>query len=747
MERQDEIDEVVGEFLVECHENLDRLDGDLLVLERGQATNDTLASIFRTIHTIKGTCGFLGLGKLESVAHKGENLLSLLRDGKVSSSPELTGALLRLVDAIRAILSHIEHDGGEGDDDYRMLLSDLEELARTDVSATPTESEAVLDDFAPEPSVDPGVAAPGSSEPTAPELADAAPASGDPRVGSSVADRSVRLDTGVLDRLMDLVSELVAARNQILQFSTKSEDPSFLATSHNLNLITTELQEGVMKTRMQPIANLWGKYPRIVRDLALSCGRQIRLEMEGSETELDRTILEAIKDPLTHVLRNAADHGIESPTERIAAGKPAEGVLRLRAFHEGGQINIEISDDGKGIDCERVLARAIERGLVSRDNAARMSEHEITRLIFLPGFSTAQAVTNVSGRGVGMDVVRTNIEQIGGSVDVQSRFGHGTVLRIKIPLTLAIIPALIVRVGDERYAIPQVSLLELVRIEGDRSQLCIEQVMGQPVFRLRGDLLPLARLRHEVGIRHESQEGDGSATSIVVLQAENRQFGVIVDEILDTQEIVVKPLGKRLGALSLFAGATILGDGKVALILDVLGLANRASMLQTAGDRASDSAVGGSAGDRKDAEAQTLLLFGLADGARMAMPLSMVARLEEFPLGRIERADTRRVVQYRGEILPLIDVSSALGSYGGGEVDGSEREHVHVIVYSEGGRSVGLLVDRILDVVEQRIELSTRVARPSVLGSAVIQGAVTEILDVRGIILNGDPLFDIQEAA
>ena len=406
--------------------------------------------------------------------------------------------------------------------------------------------------------------------------------------GSAVSDSTIRVDVGLLDKLMNLVGELVLARNQVLQFTSQSADSAFLATSQRLNLITTELQGSVMKTRMQPIGNVWSKLPRVVRDLAAACGKEVRLEMEGKETELDKTIIEAIKDPLTHIVRNSVDHGIERPETRVERRKPAEGCLKMRAYHEGGQVIIEITDDGGGIDCERVKQKALQRALITPEQAARMSDHEALYLIFLPGFSTAEKVTNVSGRGVGMDVVKTNIERIGGTVDLQSQPGKGTTLKIKIPLTLAIIPALIVTSGGDRFAIPQVSLLELVRLEVEQASQQIEFIHGAPVYRLRGQLLPFAYLNRELRLNDADDDGlkpSVEATTIVVLQADGHPFGLVVDEINDTEEIVVKPLGKQLKGVASFAGATIMGDGRVALILDVLGLAQRAGVVAEVRDR------------------------------------------------------------------------------------------------------------------------------------------------------------------
>ena len=532
----------------------------------------------------------------------------------------------------------------------------------------------------------------------------------------------------LLDKVMNLVGELVLARNQILQFTSNQKDAAFLSTAQRLNLITTELQEGVMKTRMQPIGNIWNKFPRVVRDLSNSSGKLVRLEMEGSQTELDKTIIEAIKDPLTHIVRNSLDHGLETPARREAANKPPQGLLSLRAFHEGGQVNIEISDDGAGLDLNAIRAKAIERGTLPSQQAAKMTDREIANLIFMAGFSTAQKVTNISGRGVGMDVVKTNIEKIGGTVDVSSVRGHGTTLKIKIPLTLAIIPALIVTTGGDRFAIPQVSLVELVRLEGKAAESGVEMIQEAAVYRLRGTLLPIIYLNRELKLtRKADSDGDG-AINIVVLQADGRQFGLVVDGINDTEEIVVKPLRKQLRGISCFAGATIMGDGKVALILDIVGLAQRASLAgESSGHVAAVAKEELAEGNEKR---ESWLLLRVGDSGKLAIPLSMVSRLEEFDRKTIESSGNRQVVQYRREIMPLVSVADALHIPAHAVREGP----IQVVVHSTGSGSVGLVVDEILDIVDQHVSVARKIDNSCLLGSAVIQQHVTDLLNVPELI-------------
>ncbi|MGV3710123.1 MAG: chemotaxis protein CheA [Gemmatimonas sp.] len=776
MSDTNEVDEIVTEFLVESYEGLDDLDRDLVLLETAGNDKELLGRIFRCIHTVKGTCGFLGFSLLESVAHVGENLLSKLRDGALTVTPELTSALLSLVDAIRKMLQNIEATGNEGNGDYSALIAELIRLQDPDAVraaapapvATPVVAEApapaapaapmpedYLDDILPvragsvRPSEPAPVAAPAAAPVAAPVAAPAplaaapAPAATNSNNNSNndhdasegksqgVADASIRVDVGLLDKLMTLVGELVLARNQILQYTNSTTQGTVLhASSQRLNLLTTELQEGVMKTRMQPIGSIWSKFPRVVRDLAVACNKQIRLEMEGRETELDKTIIEAIKDPLTHIVRNAADHGIEVPETRIARGKPVEGQLLLRAYHEGGQVNIEITDDGGGLNAERLKQKAVDMGVMSSDQAARMSDREALNLIFHPGLSTAAKVTNISGRGVGMDVVKTNIEKIGGVVDVHSVLGKGTTLKIKIPLTLAIIPGLIITTCNNRYAIPQVSLLELVRLDSAEAKQGLEMIYGAPVFRLRGNLLPLVHLNHALDFTPNRWDMSSfDAVNIVVLQADGTPFGLVVDEINDTEEIVVKPLGRQLKGIPAFAGATIMGDGRVALILDVMGLAQQGRVVGQKGERAGAKLTDGAAGGND--ESQTLLLFGFDTDRRMAVPLSAIARLEEFPRGIIERTGRHEVVQYRDRIMPIVRLRDILDGISPSYED---PDMLQVVVYSHNDQSIGLVVDRILDIVQTDASVQRRNDGGAVLGSAVIQGKVTDILDLHRLV-------------
>ena len=785
-----EMDEMVAEFLLESHEGLDHMDQDLLALERDPDSPEVIARIFRVMHTVKGTCGFLGFGKTEAVAHAAETLLGGLRDGEFLVTPEIVTALLSAGDAIREILGEIQATGAEGADDHEPVIRSLGRLGgrsrsgprtRAAESARPRGATAARRGSR---ARRPGTAPPDRGRRAAPEEpADSVDATDVPLDDAALThtqvpnltEAAIRVDVGLLDELMTLVGELVLARNQILQRTSIQRDPVLASTAQRLDVITTELQEGVMKTRMHAIGTLWVKYPRLVRDLAIECGKQVRIQTEGEDTELDRSLLEAMRDPLTHLVRNAVDHGIERAPVRAKAGKPPEGILAIRAYHEGGQVVVEVTDDGAGIDPADVRAKALETGLISAEAVGEMGDREALSLIFLPGLSTAREITRLSGRGVGMDVVKTNVERVGGTIDVISRPGEGTTFKIKIPLTLAIIPALLVTAAGERYAIPQVSLLELVRIEPEDVERAIESIQGAPVYRLRGRLLPLVSLPAELGENdaalrgrraaeailgladpdpaetsdaagevpaEELLEATGAAVNIVVLQADDRRFGLMVDSIRDSAEIVVKPLGRDLKSIGVFAGATIMGDGRVGLILDVMGLAQRAHVVdqireRSPIDRHDEDAV-------VDEEAAPLLLFSDATGGRMAVALDLVDRLEEFPRDAVERSGPATVIQYGGEILPLVDVTDLLPESrrnprekrdDGRPIPGdlAERATIQVVVHEGDGRRIGLVVERIIDIVESSTDLQPA-SRPGVTGTLVIHGRVTEVLDLAELL-------------
>jgi two-component system, chemotaxis family, sensor kinase CheA len=700
------MDDLLSDFLTETHEGLSAVDEALLRLERAPDDAPTLAEVFRQVHTIKGTCGFLGLSRLEKVAHAGETILGLYRDGSLKVTPQGITLIFAAVDAIRKIVVGLEQNGQEPDGDDAAVIAALDAAARGESVALPSAPQAKA-----EAQVEAAPAA--APVPRAAEVVTEAV-----HIESAAAQQTIRVSVEVLEDLMTLVSELVLTRNQLMQLARVSSDSQISVPLQRLSHITSELQEGVMKTRMQPIGNAWAKLPRLVRDLANELGKKIDLEMRGADTELDRQVLELIKDPLTHMVRNSGDHGLEGPADRRAAGKPETGRILLNAYHQGGHIIIEIGDDGRGLPVEKIRAKVLAQGLTTEAELAQMSEHDVLRFIFRPGFSTAQQITSVSGRGVGMDVVKTNIERIGGTIELRSKEGRGTTFTIKIPLTLAIVSALIVQAGGERFAIPQIGVVELVRV-GDEHEgnTRIEMIKDAPVLRLRDRLLPLVSLSSLLRLR-EAPVG-GLKGYVVVMQVGANVFGIVVDRVFDTEEIVVKPVAPILRHITMFSGNTILGDGSVIMILDPNGVARGAGI--TAEGRVEDQqTVSVTAGIRSDSST-SLLLFRAGDQTPKAVPLGLVARLEDIPVERIEMSGGTPVVQYRGQLMPMVPIA------GHWEAPASGRQAV--LVFTEGQRSMGLMVDEILDVVEEPLLIQPGSDRLGYLGSAVIAERVTDVID------------------
>ena len=895
----DDMHEIIQEFLAESLENLDQLDNEFVILEENPGDREVLASIFRTIHSIKGTCGFLGFARLEKVTHVGEDLLGLLRDGKLQLSTDMANALLAMVDAVREMLKAIEETGSDGDDPYTDLVNTLatfrdggdaaptatepaeKTTASSDIntskqtsaaaknkknsktqktgkttkqpgldlndpatasllqafsaecqphlneftqqlktlSASSKDSQQFANLFRPAHSIkasanrlgvpaleelavaterltaalrdaeivlnqdiitslntvanalqtvfsdaangtldientyadliqaleqlaagnsiavadsSPAVAAaePKASAPAATDK----PSGNNAPVTTSPPPEYIRVDVNLLDNLVNLVGELVLARNQINQYLKNFQDRLLLGACQNLNLITSELQQACMKTRMQPISTVWNKIPRVVRDLAKSADKKIKIEMIGKDTELDKSLLEAIKDPLTHLVRNAVDHGIETPEVRKAAGKSEEGTLNLRAYHEGGQVYIVISDDGAGIATEKVIKKAIERELITEEQAKSMNDNEVAQLIFLPGFSTAEKVTNISGRGVGMDVVKTNIEKIGGFVSVVNKPGQGATFMVQLPLTLAIIPTLMVRSGEQNFAIPQVNAQTLIRMRDDQVEDCIEMVHGAPVYRLHGNLLPLVLLNEQLKLESENTD---QSVQIVVVQANKNRYGLVVDRILDNQEIVVKPLSEYLKPLNMFAGATIIGDGSVALILDIAGLAQNAGVVSETQEHAVDK-DNSEQNQGLSQNERAMLIVQSIYGDRVAILLEQVIHLKKFNVDEIEYAGHQKLVQYRGGIMPLINISEVLEERRqkprlekiSNSNDEDEDEVLPALIYKVNEQYVGLEVGKIVDIVNSDIAISGPATRAGTVGTIITQGLVTELFDM-----------------
>jgi len=740
------VEDLTKEFLAESQEGLERMELCLTQLEKKPDDEELVAEIFRAVHTIKGTTGFLGFGRLEKLAHAGESLLGALRDHRLAVSTELISGLLELMDGLRGILQTIEVTGTEGertsDNDSALIarLLDLRDGGPVAKAAPASQNRAPFDKFSPGTSTN--VAQCSSQSPSHDEVLSALPAAA-PGVAMAAApsmqDKTLRIDVDVLNRMMNLVGDLVLTRNQILRSKPGAEN--FPELARRLDSVTAELRESVMLARMQPVGYLFRKFPRLVRDLAATCGRQVRIEFEGQDTGLDKSLIEAVRDPLTHAVRNAVDHGIEPPQERIETGKPVEGVVRLRAYHQSGSIVIEVSDDGAGISTEHVLHMATERGLVTSEQAASMTQHEALQLVFVAGFSTAKQVTSISGRGMGMDVVRTNVERVGGSVELESQLGSGTTLRMRVPLTLAIVPALVVRSGGESFALPQNSLVELVYVPRHEAEQAVERMGTTELYRLRESLLPLVWLDRLLGLEH-SADAEKHDFYIAVVESEGCRFGLVVDDLKAPEEIVVKPLSSELREIGVFSGATVLGNGTLALILDVAATGARAGV---------HPAEEGIVVDAKPAEDETariemensMVIYETGehmssqggDSGRMAMPLSAVERIESVPLSEIEYASGRAVLQYRGELLPLEDDGNVLRALAEAEATasvGDAQKDVRTATVliclrpeAHGARRVGMVVRRVLDVSAGRLLAADAAASGEQL--AIVKDRVTTV--------------------
>ncbi|GGB33037.1 ATPase [Roseibium aquae] len=781
------MDDLLREFITETNESLDVVDVELVKFEQEPNNATILDNIFRLVHTIKGTCGFLGLPRLEGIAHAAETLMGKFRDG-APVTQEAVSLILTSIDKIKDILSELEDAEGEepqGDDSE--LIAELEAMsakadaakngppveeqgsaasqaAAEEADSTPDQTlerplrpgEVSLDELERafrETEIEVEIAdGDGDADTAAPvaqvsesakieatmKIADAKAAAasdkpaaekapGEKKAGGGVSNKSIRVAVDTLEHLMTMVSELVLTRNQLLEIVRRHEDSEFKVPLQRLSNVTAELQEGVMATRMQPIGNAWQKLPRIVRDLSQELDKPIELDMRGAETELDRQVLELIKDPLTHMVRNSADHGLEHPAERRAAGKPEKGTITLAAYHEGGHIIIEVKDDGKGLDVAKIKSKVLERGLATEAEFDKMTDAQIHKYIFAAGFSTAANVTSVSGRGVGMDVVRNNIELIGGTVDLRSTPGKGTAFIIKIPLTLAIVSTLIVEAGGDRFAIPQLSVVELVRVQTN-SEHRIERIKDTPVLRLRNKLLPLVHMSHLLGIAEAKvaeEAFDADNGFIVVMQVGSQTFGVVVDGVFHTEEIVVKPMSTMLRNLTMFSGNTILGDGSVIMIIDPNGVASAMASHASSAVAEQNEEEEAEELSRKaitNTSAISLLLFRAGSPEPKAVPLSLVTRLEEFEVSKIERSNGRDLVQYRGALMPLVYVND-------GDCHKTEGTQP-MLVFSDSGRSMGLVVDEIVDIVEDRMNIEVGSERPGILGSAVIKDRATEIIDL-----------------
>ncbi|MFK8110755.1 MAG: chemotaxis protein CheW [Rubripirellula sp.] len=765
--------DLINEFVEEAREHLGDVEMQLLQIEAmGDNINDDLVNtVFRAIHSVKGAAGFLGLTQINNVSHRLENVLGKVRDHQLVPDPFNVDVMLKAADRVRGLIETID---SSNDTDNTELCDKLDKLlAGESQDAAESVEETVVPEVEVEASVSkkPAAKKPAAKKPrakstkkpaakkvaakkpaknaeesaeanlevaekgvaaakeTAPNKPGKKPASNNaaPAKAPAAPDSTIRVSVRVLDQLMNLAGELVLSRNQLLrvlgeQASTGSNLDSITS---GLDQVTTELQETIMQTRMQPIGNVFNKFPRVIRDLSSSLGKNIDLKMEGNEVETDKTIVEAIADPLTHLVRNSCDHGIETPDARASAGKNTTGKVLLRAFHQAGKVLIEIVDDGAGMDPAKLRRLAVEKGVVTEEVAEHMNDHDAVNLIFAPGFSTAEAVTDVSGRGVGMDVVRTNIEKIGGSVEVESQLGYGSTIRITLPLTLAIVPSMIVSVDDRPYALPQANIVELVQTGGQEKR--IEKVSNAEVLRLRGTLLPLVRLRETLGLEKLSQSAaTHKEQQLVVVEAGRSRFAVAVDRVLDSEEIVVKPLGRHLSSLPLLAGSTILGDGRVAMILDAAGIASQTKV-------ASEAESQQPMAEREDFEEvsgdlQRLVLLSVSDFDHFAVSMDIVSRIERVRVDSLDSVGNRKVLQYRGGTLPLLGIDETI------EVTEVEQtEHIHVVVFKVYGHEVGLIAPRLDDIRDCDLRMSDDSCQPGVAGVSVIDGHTTRILDLYGM--------------
>lgn len=791
----DDDEELLAEFILESREALDSIDDAFLALEADPTDLDTVRGIFRSLHTIKGTSGFLGLQSIEEVSHAGESLLALVRDGELEPTPEITEALLATVDELRTsldLLSNGELDDTESHAGLIEMLVSLRDGGSAPASspeepsppaspdrltATPEPEYTTVESVSENEPVD-------TNDPESPrtriplgkllvergvissaQLKQAANLQhrGDTRMigellvalgattnaeisravdaqqqetlamgGASAAisdDASIRVDVGLLDRIVTMVGELVLSRNQLVQAADSGSDIS--RSTQELAHITSSLHEEALRTRMQRVATAWRALPRVARDTGKASGKLVRLETSGESIELDRTIVEAIRDPLVHLVRNAVDHGIEAPDIRERAGKPRQGTISVRAIQDSSHVIIEVEDDGAGIDATRIGEKAIEKGIVTSSDVRSMSESELLSLILVPGFSTAQAVTTVSGRGVGMDVVESNIRSVHGNLEVGSQLGEGSCFRLVLPLTLAIVPALVVVGGDNLYAIPQAEVMELVRIRPSEMNERIVHVQGAPILRLREQLMPLVDLAQVIGT---TSGADQSAMTIVVMQTGGTRFGLIVDRVSQAEEIVVKPISPEIQSAGVYAGATVMSDGSAALILDVGGIAASAGVSSKS---MADDVERTNSTPTDDA---LTIINSVAGGIKVAVPTQSVARIAKIDPRSVEQAGDHFVVQYRNGLLPLIDVRTVLGL---SPIDPRASEApLRVIVTSEDeDNSVGLVVDAVSTVAEVSGSAIDRLGagdRPGVLGTVVANAAVTHLLDVATLVASID---------
>jgi two-component system, chemotaxis family, sensor kinase CheA len=808
---QIEDDEILQGFIEESLEHLADIENDLLEIEEGgeNIDEDLVNKVFRAAHSIKGGAGFMGLTVIQDLAHSMENVLGLIRSSKLVPTPEVINVLLQGSDKLNTMIEDVSNSNDYDIEEHVVPLDAIYKgeaisVAPAKETAAPVpepepevvavdekppvleaepEPEPVVVETAPEPTPPPP---PPKPKPVKPKPRPQATVEKKPAAKVKV-DSSIRVHVSLLDSLMTLAGELVLSRNQLLQTIASDDVRNAESVGQRIDLITSELQEAIMLTRMQPIGNVFGKFPRVVRDLSSKLDKNIELTIVGKDVELDKTIIESINDPLTHLVRNSVDHGIEKPADRTASGKPAKGTVTLKAYHAAGQVVIEITDDGKGLDGDLLASKAVEKDLLTPEQVQAMSTQDKVNLIFLPGFSMAKEVTDVSGRGVGMDVVKTNLDQLGGQVDIISEIGMGTTISIKLPLTLAIIPCQIIMTGGERYAIPQVNLEELLRIPAAQVKDRVERVGTAEVVRLRGNLLPLIRLSDVLDIERtyldkeddefkedrrerisdrrgldkdfsdelteQSASGErepadrriaaASALNIVVVSNGSMKYGLIVDRLQDSEEIVIKPLGKHLQSCRGYAGATIMGDGRIALILDVTNLAIMAELTSMDGsDRAAEVAHAAEEMIRAKKDKQALLTFRSSEAEQFAVPLNQVERIEKIKRSDIEELGGKRVMQYRGGSISLITVDDVAMVQ-----PIADNDDLLVIVFNIANQIVGLLAIGPIDALQINVTIDdVTLSQTGIMGSTIIEGQTTMLVDIHEIVQTLYPeWFETQE--
>ena len=731
-------DEILTEFALEAREILDQLDSDFVLLEASPTDKKLIGNIFRGLHTLKGSSGFFSFKRLEKISHAGESLLGKIRDGQLSLDIHKSNVLLQMIDVLRIIIESIEKNKAEPAGEDALLISAIGNLARG--------NDQIVNDNASQPLVADVIQPMPDVVINSADLSDTEVSTNlsnidhvnTPSVPESQENNTpVRINLDTLDKLMNLASEMVLARNRLLPFADNSADLQFTNTVHSIDLLTLELQERMMKMRMQSISHVWSKFPRLIRDAANQTNKKVTLIQNGADTEIDRSLLDAIRDPLMHIIRNSVDHSIEEPDVRIRKGKSDTGQIILNASHQNGMILIEVSDDGAGINLELIKRRAIERKLISPEIATQLSKSELIDLIFQPGFSTKESVSNLSGRGVGMDVVKTNITNIGGTIDITSEPDMGTQIQLKIPLTLAIIPALFITCADQVFAIPENRIIELVKLSPTSQADEFQNFHGIPVFKLRNQLLPLIYLDKVLELKAATSTLDDDIY-IVLLQSGSTYFGLAVASVDNIQDIVVKPLGGTLNDIPYFAGATIMGNGRVSLILDIDNIAlhsgfSKQDLSTLNKEKQLDT--------NPPIEMMGILVFEIAGLERMAIPLDRLRHIDILDTDQTQMQGDKEVIYLNKELFYVIQLNQFVN--GADTQHFSKSKHVPALTCVSNQRLYSLVVEHVVEIIQvpkQLIESAT--PQKGIEGYAIWNDQVINILDLDEILL----MYNMQDS-